>query len=91
MRTCGEPFHKELAVSELLPELVRLSDRSAWCPPEVQQHVLALLQEWAYTLRPSQFVNSYNKLKVGGVERMPLCSCVCEEGEKPGVGGIGRC
>uniref|UniRef100_A0A1D2AAQ6 VHS domain-containing protein n=1 Tax=Auxenochlorella protothecoides TaxID=3075 RepID=A0A1D2AAQ6_AUXPR len=71
VRTCGEPFHKELAVSELLPELVRLSDRSAWCPPEVQQHVLALLQEWAYTLRPSQFVNSYNKLKSRGMTFPP--------------------
>lgn len=67
VRTCGEPFHRELASSELFPELVRMTDQSAWCPPEVQQQVLALLQEWAYTLRPSAFVNTYNKLRARGM------------------------
>lgn len=33
--------------------------------PPLQAQVLALLQEWAYTLKPAQFSNAYSQLQVG--------------------------
>lgn len=32
---------------------------------QLQAQVLSLIQEWAYTLKPAQFSNAFNKLKVG--------------------------
>ena len=38
---------------------------------QVQAQVLALLQEWAYMLRPAQFANAYSKLKAKGLPFPP--------------------
>eukprot|EP00887_Chlorella_sp_A99_P004035 scaffold11.g4035.t1 len=71
VRSCGDRFHAELAKNELFPELLRLADRTIWSSAQVQAQVLALLQEWAYVLRPAQFANAYSKLKAKGLPFPP--------------------
>jgi hypothetical protein len=63
VRSCGEPFHAELAHSDLLTELGRMADRSVWCATDIQRLVLALIQEWAYELRYPRFSEVFNRLK----------------------------
>lgn len=68
MRSCGEPFHHELAKSDLFNnELARMADRSIWCATEIQRLVLALLQEWAYEIKMPAFSVLFNRLKQRGL------------------------
>ena len=63
VRTCGAPFHTELARSELFSELSRMADRSLWCSTDIQRLILALIQEWAYEIREHKFSAEFNRLK----------------------------
>ena len=85
VRSCGDPFHNELAKSNLLVDLHRVADRSLWSQPNIQHHVLALIQEWAFTLRPVQFSTGYSRLKSRGIPFPPRESGA-SQGGYPGLG-----